>query len=184
MDWQNIDWHHLGPYLVPLLVVALMARRLIKNPPRKVRVNALFVLPLIAIAGTAATIAYSPVPPLFWMVGYAVALAAGGGVGFLTAHHQEFNLDTDTGTITSRATPVGTILVFALFALRYGLKLAFPQIAGAPPGTHHPSADLIAWTDAGLIFSAALLTARAATTWLRARPLLLAHRAAKLPPGS
>jgi hypothetical protein len=181
MDWQAIDWRHATPYIVPVLVVALMARRLIRNAPRKVKVNRMFILPLIAIVGTVATLAATPMPGLFWIAGFALAAALGAGVGFLTTHHQEFSLDYDTGEITSKATPIGTILIVALFAVRYGLKLAFPQLGGSGfgPLPAHPSADLFAWTDAGLIFSVAMLMARVATTWLRTRPLILAHRAAK-----
>ena len=90
------------------------------------------------------------------------------------------------GEITSKATPIGTILIVALFALRFGLKLVFPQMGGAgygPPHAH-PSGDVIAWTDAGLIFSTAMLVARVATTWFHTRPLIAAHQAAKLPPAT
>lgn len=184
MDWQHIDWAHLTPYIVPVLVVALLARRLIRNPPRKVKVNRMFVMPAIAAIATIGTLATTKAPPLFWIAGYLVALALGAGVGFLTTHHQEFSLDTDSGEITAKATPIGTILIAVLFALRFGLKLVFPQLGGSGYGAPqaHPSADILAWTDAGLIFSTAMLAARVATTWLRTRPLILAHRAAKAPP--
>ena len=42
-----MDWKQLGPYIVPALVVLLLARRLITNKPQKVRVNLLFLRPLI-----------------------------------------------------------------------------------------------------------------------------------------
>ncbi|MGH6870530.1 MAG: hypothetical protein ACREHE_03395 [Rhizomicrobium sp.] len=180
MDWQNIDWQHATPYIVPLLVVALLARRLIRNPPRKVKVGRLFIQPVIALAATAATLAATPAPPLFWIVGYAIALGAGVGIGFLSAHHQEFALDSETGTITSRATPIGSILVVVLFAVRFGLKLVFPQLGGSPGG--HPSADVLAWTDAGLVFSSAMIVTRAVVTWLRTKPLIDAHKSAKITP--
>ena len=51
MDWTDIDWNHAAPYIVPILVLALFARRLIKNPPRKVKVGTLFIWPAIAFAG-------------------------------------------------------------------------------------------------------------------------------------
>ncbi|HTQ14704.1 MAG TPA: hypothetical protein VMH86_12595 [Rhizomicrobium sp.] len=182
MDPQHIDWHRLSPYLVPILVVALVARRLIRNAPTKVKPGRLFIAPAIAASGTVATLSLTPIPPFFWMVGYALALAAGVTIGYLTAHHQEYTLDPETGTISSRATPIGTMLIAGLFVVRYGLKFAFPQL-GAQPGAH-PGADVLAWTDAGLIFSTGLVTARAAIMWMRARPLMLEHRAGKLtPPG-
>jgi hypothetical protein len=180
IDWQHIDWNHAGPYIVPVIFLAIFARRLIKNEPRKVRVGGLLlILPLFLGAAVVTTLAYAPMPPLFWIVGYVVALALGAGVGFLTTHHQEFTVDPATGNVMSRATPIGTILIVVLFALRFGLKLIFPQM-NAPAGAH-PSADVLAWTDAGLIFSTGLMIARAATTWFHARPLIAAHRAANPP---
>lgn len=182
MDWtQHINWQHTTSYIVPLLVVALLARRLIRNVPQKVRIRRLFIAPVIAIAGAASLLAISPMPPLFWIVGYAIAVAAGAGIGFLTAHHQEFAIDPQTGAVTSKATPIGSILVVALFALRFGLKIVFPQLGGTAPQAH-PSADVLAWTDAGILFSAGLVTTRALVTWLRTRPLITEHRAASLTP--
>jgi hypothetical protein len=179
MDWQHIDWQHALPYLTPILVVAIVLRRAIRNAPRNVSPSRMFIIPLIFGVGTVATIAYSPVPGLFWIVGYAVALALGAGVGFLTTHHQEFAVDPETGKLTARATPIGTILVLGLFAARYAVKFIAPH---ADPQTHHPSADVLAWTDAGLIFATAMIAARAVTTWVHTKPLLDAHKAANLPP--
>jgi hypothetical protein len=185
-----MDWKLLGPYIVPVIVVALLARRLIRNTPRKVKTNRIFIMPLIVMAGAIATLAATPMPGLIWLGAYVVAVVAGGTVGFLSAHHQEFALDYETGTITSKATPIGSALVVALFAARFGLKLLFPNLAGSPyaassyapnsPVQHfapHAGATLIGWTDAGLLFSTAMLVARAATTYLRAQPLLAEHKA-------
>lgn len=180
MDWQNIDWNHALPYIGPILIVALVARRLIKNAPRKVSLRGMLIFPVVALIGTGVTLAYSPPPPLFWIVGYVVALALGAGVGFLTTHHQEFSID-ENGAITSRATPIGTMLIGGLFVVRYGLRMVFPQMNGAAPGGH-PSADVLAWTDAGLIFACAMLIARAATTWFHAKPLIDAHKASGAAP--
>ncbi|HEY5338093.1 MAG TPA: hypothetical protein VIJ85_07825 [Rhizomicrobium sp.] len=180
----------LGPYIAPIIVVIILARRLIKNPARKVKTSRMFIMPAIVTAGTAITLYATPMPGLMWIGIYVVAAIAGAVVGFLTAHHQEFALNYETGEITSKSTPIGTILVAALFAVRFGLKLLMPDVAGSPtqiqsytpnsPVQHfsaHASASLIGWTDAGLIFSTAMLIARAATTWLRAQPLLAEHKA-------
>ncbi len=179
MDPQLLK--QIVPYLVPVLVIALMARRIIRNPPRKVRIRSLWIAPSIALFGTGATLAMAPMPQLFWIAGFAAAAALGGAIGFLTSHHQEFSIDYDTGTITSRATPLGLILFAGLFAIRYGLKIAFPQMNGGGYGAQmaHPSGDVLAWTDAGLIFSTAMLLSRAATTYLRVRPLIEAHKTHK-----
>src|SRR6185312_10019133 len=126
---------------------------------------------------------------LLWIPVDIAALAAGLVIGFLSAHHQEFAVDYDTGVITSKATPIGTIVVLALFAAKFGLKFILPDVNGSPfsamsyvPGSPLPSAphggpaSVMGWTDAGIILSAAMLFARAFTTWLRAQPLIHAHR--------
>jgi hypothetical protein len=185
-----MNLHQLEPYLVPLIVVVILARRLIRNAPRKVKTGRLFILPGIVAVATVLTLYSTGVPGVLWIGVYVVALIAGAVVGFLSAHHQEFALDYDTGTITSKATPIGSALVVALFAARFALKLVMPGVAGSPtavtsytPGSPlpsvpaHASGALLGWTDAGIIFSAAMMLARAATTYLRAQPLLAEHRA-------
>lgn len=177
----------IGPYVVPLLVIAVVALRLIRNKPRKVKPGRLFITPVFVALATAITLSQMGVPGLLWLVVDMVAATAGAGVGYLSARHREFALDSETGEIMGRATPIGTIIFAALFAARFGLKLAFPELNGAqsydrPMAHGHPAASAIGWTDAGLIFSTLLLFAAAATTWLRTRHLIeaqRAHRAAK-----
>lgn len=174
---------NLGPYLVPLLIVAVVALRLIRNRPRKVKPNRLFIMPAFIALAAALTVSQTGWPSLLWLAIDVLAAVAGAGVGYLSARHREFTLDTESGEIMSRATPIGTIIFAALFAVRFGLKLAFPQLNGgaapygAPPAHFHASASVIAWTDAGLIFSTAMLIATATTTWLRTRHLVEARRA-------
>ena len=176
---------NIGPYLVPLLVIGIVARRLIKNAPRKVKPNRLFITPALLALAAMVTLKQTGFPSLLWALVDIVAAAAGAGVGYLSARHREFALDTETGEIMGRSTPIGTIIFAALFAIRYGLKLMFPQLnAGQSyggPGLHlHPAASAIGWTDAGLVFSTAMLLATAATTWLRTRHLIEAQREHKL----
>jgi hypothetical protein len=185
-----MNLHQLEPYLVPLVVVVILARRLMRNKPQKVKTRRLFVLPGIVAIATVITLYSTGVPGVLWIGVYAAALIAGAVVGFLSAHHQEFALDYETGTITSKATPIGSALVVALFAVRFVMKLLMPGVAGSAtavssytPGSPlpsvpaHASGALLGWTDAGIIFSAAMMLARAATTYLRAQPLLAEHKA-------
>jgi hypothetical protein len=185
-----MNLHQIQPYIVPLIVVVILARRLMRNKPQKVKTGRLFVLPGIVVVATLLTLYATGIPGLLWIGVDVVALIGGAAVGFLSAHHQEFALDYETGEITSKATPIGAALVVALFAVRFGLKLLMPDVAGSPtavtsytPGNPlpqvpaHASGALLGWTDAGIVFSAALMMARAATTYLRAQPLLAEHKA-------
>ncbi|MFL6689971.1 MAG: hypothetical protein ACJ8IR_07290 [Alphaproteobacteria bacterium] len=175
---------NVGPYLAPLLVVALVALRLIRNKPQKVKPGRLFVTPLLLVLAIYLTLRQAPAPGALWLLVDAAAALAGAGVGWLTARHRAFTLDAETGEIMSRATPIGTLVFGAVFAVRFGLKMAFPQLnaahAYAPASADfHPAASAIGWADAGLVFSAAMVTARAATIWLCTRHLVEQQRAQK-----
>ena len=171
----------LLPYLGPLLIIALVAWRLIKNAPRKVNPNRLFIMPMVLALAVFFTLKQSPVPGLMWLLIFAAAGAVGAGVGYLNGRHREFTLDAESGEIMSRATPIGTIIFAALFAARFGLKLAFPQLnAGQAYGPQaaavHPAVSVISWTEAGLVFSTAMIFATAFTTWFRTRHLVEQRR--------
>jgi hypothetical protein len=172
--------HHLTatllPYLGPLLVILLVAWRLIKNPPKKVKPNRLFILPLVLALAAFFTLKQSPAPDAVWILIFAAAGVLGAGVGYLNGRHREFSLDNQTGEIMGRATPIGTIIFGALFAARFVLKLAFPELnagqAFGPSTAAHPAASVIGWTEAGLVFSTAMILATAVTTWVRIRHLV------------
>jgi hypothetical protein len=162
--------------------VGLLVLRLIKNAPRKVKPNRLFIMPLLLALAAFFTLKQSPAPDLTWLLIFAAASLLGMGVGYLNGRHREFILDAETGEIMSRATPIGTIIFAALFAVRFGLKLAFPQLnAGQAFGPYaaaaHPAASVIGWTEAGLVFSTAMILAAAVTTWFRTRHLVEQRRA-------
>jgi hypothetical protein len=181
----------LSPYILPLIVVVIVTRRLMRNKPRKVKTNRIFYLPAFVVIATAVTLWSAPLPTpwLLWIPVDVAAIVAGLVIGFLSAHHQEFAIDYETGTITSKATPVGMIVVVALFAAKFGLRFILPDVNGSPfsaasympdspipHAPHHGPASIMGLTDAGILLSAALLFARAFTTWLRAQPLIAAHK--------
>jgi hypothetical protein len=174
---------NIGPYLIPLLVIALVALRLIRNKARKVQPNRLFVMPVFVTFATVFTLTQTAAPGPLWIAIYLVAACIGAGVGYLNGRHREFTLDAGSGEIMGRATPIGTIIFGALFAVRFGLKLVFPDLNGgqgpygAPSLNLRPVGSVIGWTDAGLVFSTALLLATAATTWWRTRHLVAERRA-------
>lgn len=186
-----MNLHQLQPLIVPLIVVVILGRRLMRNKPQKVKTNRIFLFPVLILIATALTLWSAPFPQpwMLWILVDIGALIAGLVAGFLSAHHQEFALDYDTGTITSKATPVGTILVVALFAIKFGLRLVLPDVNGSPyqvssympdspipHAPHHGAASIMGFTDAGIVFSAAMMLARATTTYFRALPLLAAHK--------
>ncbi len=166
-------------YLPALLAVGLILWRNRRPMPRRVRLGAMWIMPAILTLGAVAVLATTRLPPPLVFAAFAAAAAAGGAIGWLRARHMAFSVDRETGTVTSVATPVGTYLIIGLFVLRFGLKLIFPEMQGAgAAGPGHPvTQSALWWTDGGLLFAAGMIWGRAVTTWLRAKPLLDAHRA-------
>lgn len=160
-----------APYIVPLLIMAVIARR--SGQARKLRLGRMWVRPalfgLIALAALAA----APSPSLVVALAFVAVAVAGAGAGFLRARHLHLTVDPDTGELSSRATWVGTALILGLFALRFGLKLVFPEM-------EHPGHGGGAVTQAAnglLIFTVTMLAAQTYFIHARARPLLAAHAA-------
>lgn len=166
-----------APYIVPLLVLALIVRRGLRAKPSKVRLRSMWFMPVVIALATASLLGSTPMPSMLALAGFVGAFAGGLGAGWLRARHMAFSVDPEKGTLTSTATPIGTMLVAVLFVVRFALKLMFPELNAAPHG--HPGATAVLWTDAGLLFSMGLVWGRVVTTWIRARPLLTAHHAAK-----
>lgn len=148
----SIDWSHTSSFVLPLLVFVLILRRSLRE--RKVRTTRMWLYP--AILGVAAlyTMAHEPAPGMAAIAGFVGAAIAGAGLGYLRARHQLFTLDPATGEITSKATPLGTILMGAFFVARFGLEF-FAHARDVPHALGLQRA-----TDAGLIFAFALMVAQ------------------------
>ena len=157
------------PYLVPLLVAALIVRR--SGRTRRISLNRIWIAPGIFVLMTVGALATEPVPGLAVIAVFIAAALAGGGLGYLGAHHQQLSIDPETGKISSRATAIGTLLVLGLFLFRFALKLVYPQM-----GTYGPAGSPVTQTANGLlIFTVAMLIVRSIAIWNRAQPLLAAH---------
>lgn len=164
------------PYIVPLLLMGLVLRRVSRvrtiNPSRMWIGSSIYAL--MAISGLVA----GPFPSLLFLAIYVAAAFGGSGLGYLRANHQKLTIDPKTGKISSQPTTIGAVLVLALFAVRFGLKSAFPDLANHG----RASSEITQGTSALLIFTVTMLIAQTAFLWLKTRPLLAAHAAgSKLP---
>lgn len=174
-----MNWQQLAPYLVPLIVVALIARRAFRaQAPRRVRTSRLWIGPVYVAVAMALVLFQSPLPGAFGLMLFAAGAAIGGGVGYLRALHQEFSIDPETGNIMSKATPVASILFIGLFVIRYALNI-WMQGGRAPGALQARSAELMLYTDTMLFFAFAMVSVSAWEIWRRTRPLLAEHLAAK-----
>ncbi|HVZ91498.1 MAG TPA: hypothetical protein VG843_07590 [Rhizomicrobium sp.] len=177
-----MSWQQLAPYLFPLLIVVLIARRALSaQTPRRVRTSRLWIGPVYLAVGMVLVLATSPMPNLFGALLFVAGAAAGAVVGYLRALHQEFSIEADTGNVMSKATPLGSILFLGLFVVRFGLNSWFR--AGSAPGSLQArSAEIVLYTDTMLFFAFAMVTVSAWEVWRRTRPLVAAHKAAQAPP--
>jgi hypothetical protein len=154
---------------VALLILLLRNRR-----PRKLRIELLWIRPLIffALLVTSAIATPPPLTPvsIALMIG---ALAVGAALGWQRGRFISIEVDPETHALTSRASPVGMIFILALLALRLGLRGMLAQNAA----TLRISA--IEATDGLLVFVVAMMVVQGLEMWLRARRLLAEARAAK-----
>ena len=166
-----------APYIVPLLVAALVIRRSMQA--RKVNTVRMWIRPIILLLMVAGAFAEAPIPGPIAIAGFLVAAAAGVALGTYMASHQHLTIDEKTGHVSSRSSTIGTALFLGLFAIRFGAKLVFPELA--QPGHHGGQVAMAA--NGLLVFTVGVLIAQTVSIWRRTQPLLAAHAAKKLNPG-
>ena len=164
----------LLPYLVPLLILVLVVRRSLRE--RRVRLETLWIAPLVFGAITVFTLWHSPPPSMAWTLGLAAAFAAGCGAGWLRGKATTISIDPQTHLLSSRATPIAVILFALLFLARTSLRMAIMQQPGSVGGMPAPQAALI--TDAFLVFALGMVAAQRVEIGVRCRLLLLEAKAA------
>jgi len=178
-----MEFKDIAPFIAPLIVVALVARRLIGQPKlRRVRPNRLWIGPVYIAAAMALVLATSPAPGVLGIALFAGAALIGAVVGYFRALHQEFSIEPETGNVMSKASPIGTIIFLGVFLMRYALNW-WMNGGAARDLSHPPSPALLTYTDAMLFFAFAMVAATAWETWRRTRPLVVEHRASQPPPG-
>jgi hypothetical protein len=102
-----------------------------------------------------------------------LALAAGALLGWWRARFTKITVDPDSHQLTSQASPIGMLVLLAVFGVRYFLRVYAAQNAGS---LHIP---VNAVADAALVISVGLVCAQRLEIALRASRLLAEARAAK-----
>ena len=164
--------HQFLPYIVPLLLIGLVLRRTTRA--RTINPGRMWIAPVIYGALAVSALLAGPFPGLLFLAIFIVAVLAGAGLGYFRAIHQTLTVDPETGKVTSQPTTIGAILVLVLFAVRFGIKSAFPDLSNHA----HASNDVTQGANALLLFTVAMLIAQAVFLRNRTRPLLEAHAAA------
>jgi hypothetical protein len=162
------------PYVVPVLLLGLIVRR--SGRPRSVNTGRMWVAPAIYAAIAISALLAEPFPGVLAIMAFAAATLAGVGLGYLRARHLHLTIDPKTGKISSRATTLGSLLIVALFAVRFGLKSVFPDMASHG----HAAKDVTLGANILLLFTVAMMITNTIMVWRRTRPLLAAHKAGTL----
>lgn len=166
-------------YLVPVLVMAIVVWRMMRRAQgQPIKPSRLWIRPAMLAVLLALAFLHPPALTLLALAVFLAAAVLGAGFGYLTARHQTLTIDPATGTITSKTSPVGIALFVGLFAVRYVFRMVV-QGGQAPDRLMAHSDQFLMWTDAGLIFVLALVSAQAWEIWRRAKPLADGHAAAK-----
>lgn len=155
--------------MVPLVAIALVVLR--NTRARRLRIETLWIMPVVILVLVGLSFSQQGIPsPL--MVGVDIAaLAVGALLGWWRARFTHISVDPATHQLTSRASPVGMLLVLAIFAVRYGVRLYAAQSAN----NLHVSVNGIA--DAALAITVGLVCAQRLELALRATRLLNEARA-------
>lgn len=164
----------LLPVLIPLVVLGIIFLR--ARRPRKVRLELLWVAPLVILALIGAGVAATPHRGAFTLADYGVflvALAAGAGVGWLRAKAVTLTVDPATHEVTSATSPVGLLIIVAVFLVRFGLRSATATEASVS------GLDPAVIADAFLLLAAGLVVGQRVEIAIRARRLIAAARPAR-----
>lgn len=156
-------------YMVPLVAIALVILR--NSRARRLRIETLWIMPVVILALVGLSFSQQGMlTPLMLGVDIA-ALAAGAGLGWWRARFTHITVDPATHELTSRASPVGMLVILAIFALRYGIRMYAAQ------NTSSLGVSANAVADAALVVSVGLVCAQRLEIALRATRLLAEARA-------
>ena len=163
-----------GLGLTLLVAVAVMAMR--NRRPRRLRLEAMWIRPVIYLALVGLTFAAAPPPQGVLAISVlAAALILGVAVGWLRGSMMRIDVHPETHDISAQASIVGMMLILGLLVLRTTLRNAATttSIAGLPAA---------ALTDSLILFAGSMMITQSVEMFLRARKLLAGAQAAKAAP--
>lgn len=155
-----------GPwiYLVPLIAVATIVVRNARE--RRLKVERLWVSPVLFLVLIGLIFSNQPPPsPLMLLVDVA-ALGLGAFAGWWRGRLTRITVDPATHVLTSKTSPVGMLLILAIFAVRYALRSFGTETAGLL----HVSA--LQLTDALMLLAVGIVCAQRLEIALRATRLV------------
>jgi len=164
----------LWTYLIPLIAVAMVILR--NSRARRLRVETLWIMPVIIIALIGLALSQEGVPTPMFMAIDLLAIGLGAMLGWWRGRLTHISVNPETHELTSRASPIGMLLILGIFAIRYGVRMYAAQ------GAASSGLPVNAIADAALVVTVGLVCAQRLEIFIRASRLLAEARAAT-PPG-
>lgn len=165
MQHQPGNWlTTLIPFVIIAVVIGLRMRSMSKERPLKV--ETLWVVPVIYLALVGFMLTTLPPSPLGWGL-MGAGLGTGAAIGWHRGKLINIHRDEQTGQLRQKASPVAMLLIVGLVVLKMGARAIFGDSAVA-----HPSSGAMLLTDAFLGFALGLLTATRVELYLRAQKIL------------
>lgn len=164
----------LIPYLiaVPLALLFLFLRLRGMQQDRRLRLELLWVTPLLLLAFSGLAFAQAPPVGSDW-IWLAAALALGGVLGWYRGRMMQISVDPETHAVNTRASAAAMYFIVAILVARFGLRF----LAVGQAEAWHISVTLI--TNLFLVFAVGLLGVQRLEMFLRAQRLLTQARAAR-----
>ena len=158
-------------YLIPIGVAAVVI--LLRNSrPRRLRVESLWILPMVYIALLASSLAAAPPPVTPASIGVLVlGFALGAAIGWQRGRFTKIDINPQTHELSSRQSAIGLVFIFAILAVRFGARGLLAANAGA---LHIPVAAAL---DAFFALAIAMLSVQRLEVWLRASKMLAEAKA-------
>ncbi|OJU09564.1 MAG: hypothetical protein BGN86_02570 [Caulobacterales bacterium 68-7] len=157
---------------IPIVLLVLVFRLRGMSRDRRLRVEWLWLMPVMLLAVAGLMLAQFPLAGFDW-AWLIPAFALGAVVGFWRGRLTTVTVNPETHALTSRASPAALYLLGGVILLRLGLR----YLLEAEASTLHLNAALV--TDAFLAFAVGLVAVQRLEVWIRARRLLAEARAAK-----
>jgi hypothetical protein len=155
-------------YTIPLVAIALVILR--NARARRLRIETLWIMPVVILALVGLSFSQQGMPgPLMLAIDIA-ALAMGALLGWWRARFTHITVDPATHQLTSRASPVGMLVILGVFALRYAARMYAAQNASSL------GVSAVGVADALLVISVGLVCAQRLEIALRASRLLAEAR--------
>jgi hypothetical protein len=156
----------LTSYLLPLVIIAVVL--VLRNSrPRPLKIERLWVLPVIYMALLVSSLSATPPPVTPVGIGLLVLGAVvGGAIGWQRARFTRIDIHPETHELSSRSSPIGMLFIFGVLVLRYGAR---DLLAGQAASLHLP---IVAISDAFVVLAIVMLSAQRLEIWRRATQML------------